>query len=115
MNVYVMNRVESLFMLVILCSLSSIVSAQTHRNTHERKKLFVLLGQSNMAGRASIEKNNSLPLLMVKLLNDKGDFEVVENPLNRYSNIRKKLSIQKLGPGYAFAKRLSEEYQDTIF
>ena len=35
----------------------------------------------------------------VKLLNDKGDFEVAENPLNRYSSIRKKLSIQKLGPG----------------
>lgn len=79
------------------------------------KKLFVLLGQSNMAGRAPIEKQDSLPLFMVKILTEKGGFEIAENPLNGYSNIRKKLSLQKLGPGYTFAKRLSEEYQDTIF
>ena len=115
MNVYVMNSIKSLLMFVMFFSLSSIVSAQIHHRTADKKKLFILLGQSNMAGRAPIVKKDSLPLLMVKLLNDKGDFEVAENPLNRYSNIRKKLSIQKLGPGYAFAKRLSEEYQDTIF
>lgn len=65
-------------MFVMFFSLSSIVSAQIHHRTADKKKLFILLGQPNMAGRAPIEKKDSLPLLMVKLLNDKGDFEVAK-------------------------------------
>lgn len=80
------------------------------------KRLFVLLGQSNMAGRAPIEGKDTLPLRMVKLLNDEGLFVLAENPLNRYSTIRKDLSAQKLSLGYAFAKELSEFfYKDTIY
>lgn len=79
------------------------------------KKLFVLLGQSNIAGRAPIELEDEAPLPKVQLLNDQGFFEEARNPLNRYSNIRKTLSLQKLGLGYAFGRELADRMQDTIF
>lgn len=46
MNVYVMNSIKSLLMFVMFFSLSSIVSAQIHHRTADKKKLFILLGQS---------------------------------------------------------------------
>lgn len=80
-----------------------------------QKRLFILLGQSNMSGRAPIEDVDTAALPMVKLLNADGHFETARNPLNRFSDIRKDIAMQKLGPGYSFAKTLSEELQDTIF
>lgn len=79
------------------------------------QKLFILLGQSNMAGRAPIEQQDTISLPMVQILNDQGYFESAQNPLNRYSNIRKGLSMQKLGPGYTFAQKVSVKLQDTIY
>ncbi len=43
----------------------------------------------------------------VYLLNDKGNFEPAVNPLNRYSTVRKDLSMQRLGPAYGFAKEMT--------
>lgn len=58
-----------------------------------------------MAGRAAIELQDLDTLQGVFLY--KGIEGVVweraANPLNKYSSIRKKLSMQKLGPGYTFA------------
>lgn len=79
------------------------------------KRLFILLGQSNMSGRAPVEDADMAACQMVKLLNIDGHFEVARNPLNRFSNIRKDIAMQKLGPGYTFAETLSEQLQDTIF
>lgn len=95
-----------LFLLV-----SSMICAQS--SVH--KRLFILLGQSNMSGRAPIESADTAALPLVKLLNADGCFEVARNPLNRFSNIRKDIGMQKLGPGYSFARILSEQLQDTIF
>jgi len=61
-----------------------------------------------MAGRAEIEYQDTLILKNVWLLNDQNRWESARNPLNRYSSVRKDISMQKLGPGYAFAKKLSE-------
>lgn len=72
-----------------------------------QKDLFFLIGQSNMSGRAPIMSRDTVTLKHVYLLNDSGEWVPASNPLNRFSNIRKSLSIQKLGPGYSFAKTLS--------
>lgn len=45
----------------------------------------------------------------VYLLNDKGNFEPAVNPLNRYSTVRKDLSMQRLGPAYGFAKEMTRK------
>lgn len=97
------------------CILLFLIALSTEISAGTPKKLFILLGQSNMAGRASIEQKDTVPLPMVQILDDQGCFENAQNPLNRYSNIRKKISLQKLGPGYTFAQKVSEELQDTIF
>ena len=98
---------------ILLFLLVSFYLTYAQQNTH--KRLFILLGQSNMAGRAPIEDADTTALPLVKLLDADGSFEVARNPLNRYSNIRKGEAMQKLGPGYYFAKTLSEQLQDTIY
>jgi len=71
--------------------------------------LYLLIGQSNMAGRAEITPVDSAVLNNVLLLNDKEEWEPARNPLNIYSSIRKEASMQKLGTGYSFAEKISHE------
>lgn len=66
-------------------------------------RVFLLIGQSNMAGRAPLEQGDDAPIQGVFLLNDKGAWEPARNPLNRYATDRKNLSMQKICPGYGFA------------
>ncbi len=78
----------------------------------EQRQVFLLIGQSNMSGRAPIEKQDEAPIEGCELLNASGEWEPATNPLNRYSTIGKRLSMQKLGPGYGFAKRWRELHPD---
>lgn len=64
--------------------------------------LVLAIGQSNMAGRAPYDAY-AAPMDNVYLLTPAGGMEIAANPLNKYSNIRKDISIQKLGPSYACA------------
>ena len=72
--------------------------------------IYLLIGQSNMAGRGEIELQDKDTLDNVVLF--KGDanqmWEKAANPLNKYSTVRKDLSMQKLGPGYTFARKIAE-------
>jgi len=73
--------------------------------------LYLLIGQSNMAGRAEITDELTDPLNRVFLFtNDPSvPWKPAANPLNIYSTIRKDSSMQKLGPGYTFARRMALE------
>jgi predicted TIM-barrel fold metal-dependent hydrolase len=70
--------------------------------------LYLLIGQSNMAGRAEIPKELEGVIDRCYLLNDKNEWEPASNPLNRHSPIRKEPGMQKLGPGYSFAQKMLE-------
>ncbi|MEM9158750.1 MAG: sialate O-acetylesterase, partial [Verrucomicrobiota bacterium] len=72
------------------------------------REVYLLIGQSNMAGRAPIELEDEEAIEGCLLWGAEGGWEPATNPLNRYSSIRKSLSMQQLGPGYSFAKRLRE-------
>lgn len=97
-----------LFALILACSPVGL-SAQ------KKLDLFVLIGQSNMAGRAPVLTQDTLPLPNVLLVNRELELEPATNPLNRYSTIRKDdLSMQRLGPGYHFGKKLTQHIQDTV-
>lgn len=74
--------------------------------------VFLLIGQSNMAGRAPIEKEDEAPLTGCYLFTDTGEWETAVNPLNRYSKYRKEIGMQQLNPGYTFARRLSSLQPD---
>ncbi len=72
-------------------------------------EIFLLIGQSNMAGRAEIEMQDRDTLENVFLFTGVGgkEWEKAANPLNKYSTVRKELSMQKLGPGYTFARKMA--------
>ncbi|MGJ8734646.1 MAG: sialate O-acetylesterase [Cellulophaga sp.] len=71
-------------------------------------EIYLLIGQSNMAGRATIELQDKDSINNVFLFtgNQEKPWEKAANPLNKYSTIRKKIAMQKLGPGYGFAKEM---------
>jgi hypothetical protein len=74
----------------------------------ERLHIYLLIGQSNMAGRAKItEDEEKIPPLTL-LLNAENNWEPAAHPFNRYSTIHTGLGKQKLGPGYAFVRTMSE-------
>jgi len=73
-------------------------------NIMKPQSIYLLIGQSNMAGRAEITASESEPLDGVLLYDDEGNWIPADNPLNRFSTVRKKLGMQHLGPGYAFAR-----------
>ncbi len=72
--------------------------------------IYLCIGQSNMAGRGPLDASVMDTLRGVYLL--AGDstliWEKAANPLNKYSSIRKDLSMQKLGPSYSFAKAMAD-------
>ena len=75
--------------------------------------VYLLIGQSNMAGRASVEEEHADPIEGCYLFNAEGKWEPAANPLNRHSTIRKRLDMQRLSPGYGFAQAMRER-DDTV-
>ena len=81
----------------------------THHSPNTQYDIYLCIGQSNMAGRAQVTGTSAQqPIEGVWLLNDKDEFEVAQNPLNRYSTIRKDLSMQRLSIAYMFSKKMHE-------
>ncbi|MDQ8195620.1 sialate O-acetylesterase [Coraliomargarita sp. SDUM461004] len=68
--------------------------------------LYLLIGQSNMAGRAPIPQEVQEALDQVFLLNEQAEWSPARHPFNSYSTIRKDLNMQKLGPAYSFAQQM---------
>jgi len=79
-----------------------------YKGPKENLHVYLLIGQSNMAGRAPFTKEEAGPVDRCYLLNGEDQWEPAKNPLNRYSTIRKSLGMQKMNPGYAFAKTMLE-------
>ncbi len=93
-----------------LLAAASLSFAQT---APDQLDLYLLIGQSNMAGRAPIEVEDQAPVDRVWLFNADGEWEAATNPLNRYSTVRKKLSMQRLSLGYTFARAMVEADPDA--
>ncbi|MFC1600882.1 sialate O-acetylesterase [Candidatus Sumerlaeota bacterium] len=72
--------------------------------------VYLLIGQSNMSGRAPIpaDATGLIDPQRCFILNVEGKWEPASNPLNKYSTVRKDLSAQHLNPGYSFAKKMLE-------
>ena len=73
--------------------------------------LFLCIGQSNMAGRGTLDesKGDLEPVEGVYLLDTDGNMVKAANPMNQYSTVRKELSMQQMSPAYSFAKKIAEE------
>jgi predicted TIM-barrel fold metal-dependent hydrolase len=71
--------------------------------------VYLLIGQSNMAGHAAIPEDACGIIDRCWLLNDKNEWEPARNPLNRHSSVGKDASSRQLGPGYGFVRRMLEK------
>ena len=98
--------------MVLLLGLVLVVAGCSRK---EELQIFLCIGQSNMAGRAEIPAEDTITLKNVLLFNDADMWEPARNPVNRYSSVRKNLSMQRLGPSWSFAKTLSEKYPSRRF
>ena len=72
--------------------------------------VFLLIGQSNMAGRGTLLEGDTNPFdSNVYLLNAIGLPEPATNPLNQYSTVRKTTTAQGMNPGFSFSKKISQQ------
>ena len=85
---------------------ASVETVQTDGSPTQKLHVYLLIGQSNMSGRAPFTEDESRPMERCFLLDSIGNWESASNPLNRYSTIRKNLSMQKMGPGFSFAQAM---------
>ncbi len=74
----------------------------------EKRELYLLIGQSNMAGRGPIELQDEVAVEGCELFRNPGDWVPAANPLNLFSTIRKDVVYQNLNPGYGFSQRMRE-------
>ena len=107
-----------LFLVLLFC-LSALAVPRLHgqppatsNKAPENLHLYLLIGESNMAGQADIPQDAGGIIDRCYLLNDKNEWEPARNPLNRYSSVAKGDALQKLGPGYGFARRILEQNKD---
>ena len=93
----------------LFCGLAVCCSATARADDQPRPDLvFLLIGQSNMAGRAPLAAGDDAVFPGAWLLNDKAEWEPAQNPLNRYASNRKELSMQRISPGDGVLRRLRE-------
>ncbi len=72
--------------------------------------IYLLIGQSNCAGRGYLIPEDTVNVLDgVWLLNDSLVPEPARAPLNRYSNIRKNMNMQLVGPGVGFGPAMFQK------
>ncbi len=91
----------------------NILFAAEKLNSNKKKlHIYLLIGQSNMAGRAEIPKKDKAEIKGCYLLNFSNKWEVAANPFNKYSTVRKHLSIQQLNPGYSFVRKMLKTQPD---
>lgn len=108
-----MKKLASQFFTACLMLAASLGAEESlegsYTGSKEKLEVYLLIGQSNMAGRAPYGKEDAGPIDRCYLLNAQDQWEPARNPLNRYSTIRKDLKVQKMGPGYAFSKAMLEK------
>lgn len=87
-----------------------------HADAKPRKNydVYLLIGQSNMAGRGEMMEADKIPMEGVWLLDAEGNIVPATAPLNRYSTIRKKAGVQKYSLGYSFALEMSKKSRRDI-
>lgn len=98
-----------LFTLLLLVSCGGAKSVKTAQAEGEYD-VFLLIGQSNMAGRGyMIEGDEDIIHENVFILDDKGGIVPARNPLNQYSSVRKDMSMQRVCPGLGFAQKMAKK------
>jgi hypothetical protein len=111
------NKVLGFALLCYLLLMPYLIQAQTNElfnsdslpeSVPENLDIYLVIGQSNMAGRAKIREEDKAHVAHAYLFT--GDtykpWVLATNPLNRHSTVRKNIEMQRLGPAYSFAKNI---------
>ncbi|HEY0669876.1 MAG TPA: sialate O-acetylesterase [Sphingobacteriaceae bacterium] len=102
-----------LYLIVFVIVISCASFKSTTKDIPENRNLdvFLLIGQSNMAGVAKIGVLDTVELQNAYLFNDKNEWEkarnLIGNGMNRYSTVRTK-PTQRFSPAYTFARTLAD-------
>jgi len=94
-----MKRLITFFVIFALLNISCSDQYSNRRKFH----LYILAGQSNMAGRGKVEDQDKQPHPRVFALNQEGQWEPATEPLHF-----DKPNIVGVGPGLAFGKAMAE-------
>ena len=101
-----MNRSRSLVLTALLLgSLTTLAAPASKDKFH----LYVLAGQSNMAGRGPVEEQDRTPHPRVFMLNEKDEWMPATEPLHF-----DKPKIAGVGPGLAFGKAMADANPDVV-
>ncbi|MDB6027128.1 MAG: hypothetical protein JWM68_3351 [Verrucomicrobiales bacterium] len=76
----------------------------------EKLKIYLLMGQSNMAGRGIPEKEDLTPHARVLLFTQSNQWQVAVEPFRH----NEKGKIPGVGPGLAFGKAMAETNSDVV-
>ena len=76
--------------------------------------VYLLIGQSNMAGRGVVEAGDEAPIEGAWLLNGEDKPEPACAPMNRYSTIRKGIKMQGINPAWSFAKEVAAKSDKPV-
>ena len=87
--------------------------AATYDGSQKNLHVYLLIGQSNMAGRAPVPEEDAGVIPQCYLLNGEDEWEPARNPLNRYSTVQNPRKEQRMNPGYAFARRMLKENESA--
>ena len=94
--------------IILTCLLLQTGSSASEHPDH----VFLMIGQSNMAGRAKMLEEDKKPFQGVQLLNADAKWEPAINPLNRFSALRKDISMQRIGPSAGFGPTMADYFKD---
>jgi hypothetical protein len=92
---------KSFFAWALLLALNA--SAQSQPTPPENLHLYLLAGQSNMAGRGTVEAGDRQPHPRVWVLNQQGDWVPATEPLHF-----DKPAVAGVGPGLSFGKAMAD-------
>lgn len=77
--------------------------------TDSPKEIILLIGQSNMSGRANLQDQDYQVVQKALLLDSMNQWIPLKSPLNIHSSIRKKASMQRYNLGYSFAHEVTTD------
>ena len=75
-------------------------------------EIYLLMGQSNMSGRASYSSAEGADMDRTYLFNNNNRWSIASNPLNKYAILGDSSSQVAMGPSYYFAKTLNQYIPD---
>lgn len=108
-EIHLISRTLKFTVACFLFLFTSIIRTTAQTQAVKPKEIILLIGQSNMAGRAALEARDTEIVDNVFLLDSTDRWIPLKNPLNLHSSIRKVKGMQRYNLGYNFSKALSED------